>query len=253
MSGQWGRFVTALRFFTRIPVPTIAGAENLRPSAGARFLPLVGVLIGAIGAGAYWLAAQVWPASVAVVLSMLATVLITGGIHERGFSRERMTDARDWTPDARERTPDVKGTSFPGFGALGMLFVLLIKYNALMALSAANLAFPLPEYLALGVIMISGHAASRALAVSVIATHTQTSLRVSSGDLILALIIGFAPAALLGIPGLMGLAAAILVRIAFAAYAKRRFSSASDTMLDAVQQLTEICFYLGALATWAYV
>ncbi len=240
MSAQWRSFLTALRFFTRIPVPAIAGAEGLHPATAARFAPVVGILVGAVGAGVYWLAAQVWPTSVAVILSMLATVLITGGIHERGISQEAALDAAG----------AVRRMSV---GALGMLFALLIKYNALMALSAANLAFPLPDYLALGVIMISGHAASRALAASVIATRAQAAPRVSSGDLALALGLGFAPATLLGIPGLMGLAAAILARIAFAAYVKRRIKSASVDTLDATQQLTEICFYLGALATWAYI
>jgi len=239
MSRQRGRFAAALRFFTRLAAPPVADGENPSPDAAVPFAPLVGVLIGAIGGAAYWLAAQAWPTSVAVVLSMLATVLITGGMHERGF--------------AREHPPDAAGMSAPGFGALAMLFALLIKYNALMALSAANLPFPLPEHLALGVIMISGHAASRALAVTIIATRSQNSLRASNGDLVLALAIGFAPATLLGIPGLMGLAAAIVMRMAFAAYAKRKLKSASDHLLDATQQLTEICFYLGALATWAYV
>jgi adenosylcobinamide-GDP ribazoletransferase len=231
MSAQRGRFLTALLLYTRTSISAFAAA---------RFVPLVGVLVGAVGACAYWLSAQVWPTSVAVVLSMLATVLITGAIHERGFSRE----------PALEVAGRAGAVSF---GALGMLFVLLIKYNALMALSAANLPFPLPEYLALGVIMISGHAASRALAVSVIATRTDAAPRLSNGDLALALALGFAPATLLGIPGLIGLCAAIVMRIAFAAFLKRRFNPATFDALDATQQLTEICFYLGALASWSYI
>jgi adenosylcobinamide-GDP ribazoletransferase len=234
MSNQWRLFLTALRFFTRVPLSRMAGAEDPHPAAAARFAPVVGVLVGAVGAGVYWLAAQVWPTSVGVVLSMLATVLITGGIHERGFSREPAPGA-------------------VSVGALGMLFTFLIKYNALMALSAANLAFPLPAFLALGVIMISGHAASRALAVSAIASRAQASSRISNADVALALGLGFAPATLLGIPGLMGLSAAIVARIALAAYLKRRFNSNSVDALDATQQVTEICFYLGALATWAYI
>jgi adenosylcobinamide-GDP ribazoletransferase len=188
---------------------------RLFPAAPAKLAPLVGMLVGAVGAAAYWLSAQVWPTSVAVVLSMLATVLVTGGLHERGLARD----------------------------VLGMLFLLFIKYNALMALSAANLAFPLPEHVALGVVMIAGHAASRALAATV---------RMSSGDLVFALAVGFAPAAIMGVPGLMGLAAAILVRMAFAAYLKRFAVAAVDTV-DAVQQLTEVSFYLGALAAWKFV
>jgi len=188
---------------------------RLFPAAPAKLAPLVGMLVGAVGAAAYWLSAQVWPTSVAVVLSMLATVLVTGGLHERGLARD----------------------------VLGMLFLLFIKYNALMALSAANLAFPLPEHVALGVVMIAGHAASRALA---------ATARMSSGDLVFALAVGFAPAAIMGVPGLMGLAAAILVRMAFAAYLKRFAVAAVDTV-DAVQQLTEVSFYLGALAAWKFV
>ena len=56
----------------------------------------------------------------------------------------------------------------------------------------------------------------------------------------------------MGVPGLMGLAAAILVRMAFAAYLKRFAAAAVDTV-DAVQQLTEVSFYLGALAAWKFV
>jgi adenosylcobinamide-GDP ribazoletransferase len=215
MSTQWRLLLLALR--SGVNAGTDARDANL--CAAARYVPLAGIGIGAVGAIAYWLAAQVWPASVAVILSMLATLLLTGGVHERGL------------------------------GALGMLFLVLIKYNALMALSAANLAFPLPEYVALGVIMIAGHAASRALAVTVIATYPKAASRVAVGDLALALVLGFAPAVIMGVPGLTGLAAALLARIAITAYGKRRFTI---DPFDATQQLAEICFYLGALAMRSY-
>src|ERR1700722_4635936 len=35
-----------------------------------QFAPLLGILIGALGGAVYWLAAQIWPSSVAVILSM---------------------------------------------------------------------------------------------------------------------------------------------------------------------------------------
>jgi len=65
--------------------------------------------------------------------------------------------------------------------------------------------------------------------------------------------VGFAPAAVLGIPGLAGLVAAIVVRLGLAAFLNRRSRPPSRTLMDAVQPLTETCFYLGALATWKYV
>jgi cobalamin synthase len=185
-----------------------------------RFSPLLGFLIGAVGGTVYWLGALIWPTSIAVVSSMLATALLSAA--------------------------SGAGARAPGSEVLGIVFAVLMKFNALMALSAANLPFPLPANLALGVIMIAGQASSRALAVS-------ASKPVSYGDLGIALAVGFAPAALIGIPGLIGLASAIVARIGFIAYIRRNRPSVTATELDLTQQLTEMCFYLGALATWAYI
>jgi cobalamin synthase len=189
-----------------------------------RFTPLLGVLIGAAGGGVYWLGAQIWPTSIAVVLAMLATALLSASSGAGSV--------------AVGRTPRSE--------LLVIVFALLIKYNALMALSAANLPYRVPANVALGLIMIAGQASSRALAVS-------ASKPVSYADLGIALAVGFAPAALIGIPALIGLAAAIAARIAFIAYIRRSRPSVTAAELDLTQQLTEVCFYLGALATWSYI
>jgi hypothetical protein len=181
-----------------------------------RFSPLFGAAIGALGGAVYWLAAQLWPTSIAVVVSMLATTLLAA---------------------VREPRADM--------GTVGWVFTVLIKYNALMALSAASLPFALPANLALGVIMIAGHSCSRALVVSV--------KPASLGDVGIALAIGFAPAVLIGMPGLIGLAAAIIARIAFMAYVKRNRAPVGPAVLAVTLQLTELCFYLGALAARAYL
>jgi hypothetical protein len=103
-------------------------------------------------------------------------------------------------------------------------------------------------------IMIAGYAASFALLVSVMATRAEKSApKIGHGPLSLALLIGFAPAALLGIPGLIGLTAAIVAGMGFIAFFKYKRISASGDRLDATQLVTEACFYLGALATWKYV
>jgi Na+/proline symporter len=150
-------------------------------------------------------------------------------------------------------------TEFRDLPATGLdlwrrVLCLLVKYNALMALSAAKLPFAAPPNVALALIMICGYAASFALRVSVMATRSEKSApKVGHGALSLALLIGFAPAALLGIPGLIGLAAAIAVGLGFIAFFKFKKISASGDRLDAAQWITEACFYLGALASWRYV
>jgi cobalamin synthase len=189
-----------------------------------RFTPLLGVLIGAAGGGLYWLGAQIWPTSIAVVLAMLATALLS----------------------ASSGAGSVAGARTPRSELPAIVFALLIKYNALMALSAANLPFRLPANVALGLIMIAGQASSRALAVS-------ASKPISHADLGIALAVGFAPAALIGIPALIGLAVAIAARIGFTAYIRRSRPSVTAAELDLTQQLTEVCFYLGSLAAWPYI
>ena len=188
-----------------------------------RFLPLAGMVIGAVGGAAYWISAQFWPTSIAVVLAMLAMALLA----------------------ARMEAP--RGAQTGSLGTLGSVFAVLIKYNALMGLSTASLPFAVPPNFALGLIMIAGNAASRALAGSM-----QPG---PYGGLGIALALGFAPAAFIGVPGLSGLVAAIVGRIAYGAYLRRNrpAADAGAAELDLSRQLTEACFYLGALATRAYI
>src|SRR5271168_2070521 len=195
-------------------------AQRRRIAGAPRFLPLLGFGVGAAGGGVYWAGAQLWPTSVAVVLSMLATTLLSAGA-EKG------------APAAAKAPASAAELAV-------LVFTILLKYSALMALSAAKLPYPLPANLALGVIMIAGHAASRALVVSVLASPAYPAARpVSPGDLIIALGIGFAPALLIGVPGLSGLAAALVARIAFIAWIRRSRPSIAAAELDMVAQLSE--------------
>jgi adenosylcobinamide-GDP ribazoletransferase len=201
--------------------------------------PLYGALIGSLGGAIYWLAVQIWPSSVAVILAMAATALLTAQI-------------RGALPATRLEVT----TS---------LLSLLIKYNALMALSAAKLPFAVEPNVPLALIMICGYAASFAMLVSVMAARpvkspsvsgsasVSGSVPVSGGALALALLIGFAPASVLGIPGLIGLAAAIVAGLGIIALMKFKRLSADDDTLDMAQPVTEACFYLGALASWKFI
>jgi len=240
MSAQWRDFRLALASFTRLGggslEPGVRPAEAL---AALRFLPLVGVLVGLVAALTYWLTSIVWPSSIAVVLSMLATVWLTEARHELGLGKLGSRAASKPAPIVAEL----------GFGLPVMLLFLLLKFDALMALSAAKLPFPLPANMGLGIIMIAGHAASRALLVSVPATQPVVASRaapprLSAGATSFALVTGFLPAIILGLPGLIGLAAAIVIRLA----ANHRAVAS-----EATQQFTELGFYLGALGAWAYI
>jgi adenosylcobinamide-GDP ribazoletransferase len=207
-----------------LPGPVAPSADvktraDVKPLEATRFIPVAGMVVGLLGGTVYWFAAELWPTSVALMLSLLATALATGDIHRRGGI---------W------------------------VFILFIEYNALMALSAADVPIPLPEYAALGLIMVAGHAASRALVVSMIARKPAAS-RAIALDLGLALCLGFLPATFLGIPGLIGLAAAIATRLSLTAYVLPKLPAEPRMRMDLTQHFTEIALYLGALAAWRYI
>jgi hypothetical protein len=127
-----------------------------------------------------------------------------------------------------------------------LLFYILLKYNVLLALSAAKLPFAAPPNSALCLIMVCGYAAARALLVGMAATRAQRATApLSYLDLSVALLLGFSPALLLGMPGLIGLAAAIASVICLSAAPRRALKFAP--------WIAESCFYLGAQAGWSYI
>ena len=241
MNTQWRLFLTALRFDTHLMSAAFDNTELAYLGAAARYVPIAGALLGAVGGGVYWLAAQLWPTSVAVVLSLLSTTIMSGA-------------ARGTPVAERSASESNRNTEVRTIGTVALVFALLLKYNVLMALSAANLPFAVPPNTALALIIICGQAASHSLVVSLIASSVRaSSTPVANIDLSLALGLGLTPAALLGIPGLIGLAAAILACTVFVAYLKRDRKVVDGVQLYSAQQLAEICFYLAALASWTYV
>jgi cobalamin synthase len=202
-------------------------AGGLSSRATGPLAPLFGIFVGVLGGAIYWLAAQIWPSSVAVILAMTGTALLT---------------------------TDTRAVATTRLDLLGRTLCLLVKFNALMALSAAKLPFAAPQNTSLGLIMVCGYAASFALLLlSAGARPLETTPKIGHGSLIVALLIGFAPAALLGIPGLIGLAAAVVAGICTIAFMRYKKIRGSIELRDHAQLTAEACFYLGALASWRFV
>jgi hypothetical protein len=202
-------------------------AGSLSSRATGPLAPLYGILVGAVGGAIYWLSVLIWPASIAVILSISGTALLTAEFPALATTRVDL---------------------------LGRTLCVLIKFNALMALSAARLPFAAPANSSLGLIMVGGYAASFALLLFIAAARpVDTTPNIGHGSLMVALLIGFAPAALLGIPGLIGLAAAVLAGICTIAFLRYKNLRGADGLLDHAQPMTEACFYLGALAGWRFI
>ena len=147
---------TAFSYFSRLPIPARVGFSEQRLARAGRYISLVGIVIGTLGAGVYLFAGQFLPANLAVLLAMATTMLASGALHEDGLA-----DCCDGFGGARSREDVLrvmKDSRIGAFGAIGLLISQLIRWQALTTLASV---MPLGAALWL----IAGHAASRAGAV----------------------------------------------------------------------------------------
>lgn len=250
-------FFAALRFFTRLPVPAWVGHSAEMLDASSRYFPAVGLVVGGIGAAVFWLAIQVWPQPVAVLLSMAATLYATGAFHEDGLSDMADGFGGGWT---RERILEIMKDSRVGSYGVAALFLALAGKATLLSLLPAAWG---PATL------VSGHAVSRFCSGALMARldyvrgegaskARPVAARLSAGALAVAagfagLSLGvwwlcvpaFSPMPLLSALLLAALATAWLVRLM-----QRSLGGYTGDCLGAVQQVSELAFYLGLLARW---
>ncbi len=239
----------ALQFLTRLPVPGGAAPALGDMAASLRWYPAVGVLVGAIAALVWWLAVQVLPVLPAAILATAAGILLTGALHEDGLA-----DTADGTGGTtRARALEIMRDSRIGtFGVLALGLVVGAKITALASLPVA--AVPL--------VLIAGHAASRAAMVLAIATGrparadgAAAAMAGGPGPAGLAVALGCAAAALIACGIVLpwsavdgGIAGLVLGHVALRLVVERRLGGYTGDTLGAVQQVGEVAFYLGVLA-----
>ncbi|MDR6495501.1 adenosylcobinamide-GDP ribazoletransferase [Paraburkholderia terricola] len=245
-------FFTALGYFTRVPVPRWVGYEPHYLHAAARYFPLVGLLVGGSSALVYLAALRVFPAGVAVLLSMAASLLVTGAFHEDGLA-----DCVDAFGGAytRENVLRIMHDSRIGaFGAIALVIALALKWQTLAALAPMRAAG----------LMIGAHAASRAFAISYLATldyvraegkAKPVAQRLSAPALLCAAIFGLpwllwpnGPASADWRFAAVTLLVLVALRFAMGRYFVRRLGGYTGDCLGFAQQVFELSIYLMGLA-----
>lgn len=239
----------AIQYFTRVPMPSWVGHSAEHLSGTARYFTAVGVLVGGIGALVLWATSLILPGPLPVILSTATTVFLTGAFHEDGLA-----DTFDGLGGGatRERALEIMKDSRIGtFGSAALVLTLMIKVAALSAL---------PVMFAI-VVLIAGHAFSRACAVTLLFAGSHVgnpelsrarvvAQPMSWGEFIVAALVGVVPLYWCGMHAVAGFVCASLVLFVLARWFMRRLGGFTGDTLGAAQQLTEITFYLAVLASW---
>jgi adenosylcobinamide-GDP ribazoletransferase len=239
--------LSSVQYFTRIPMPQWVGHGGAQLTGTTRYLPAVGIAVGALAAAVFWLGSLVFPVVVAAILSTIATVALTGALHEDGLA-DTMDGLGGGT--TRERALEImKDPRIGAFGALGLMLMLGLKIAALSTLPAAWIVMTL----------IAGHALSRWCAVLMLRrlpyARTDGSTRaravieqVTPADILIASVFGLAPLAACDSRAWVGAAAAVVTAGLLGFWFRRRLGGYTGDTLGAAQQITEVAFYLAMLA-----
>ncbi len=234
-------------FFTRVPLPSLPNWKSEDQQFAATYFPLVGWLVGGVAATVWWGALHCWSSAIASLLSLAATLLLTGAFHEDGFA-----DVCDGFGGgyAKERVLEIMRDSRVGaFGAIGVATMLIAKWETVSEL---------PAFARATAVLIAGHSVSRGAAVSLLGTSGYVrdemgkakplATELSAPRLIVAIAVAVAPTALLPVRVWWALIPVIIVRTLMEVWFKYRIGGYTGDCLGAVQQVCEITFYLSVLA-----
>lgn len=254
-------FLLAVQFFTRVPVTgRLADWVGYSPEmlrASAAWYPVVGLVVGAVGAGVAWALLQVLPPVAAapfaaVALSTAATVLFTGAFHEDGLA-----DVADGLGGSlqRERALQImKDSRIGAFGAIAMVLGLACKLGLLAVVAAVDaqavvaallLAHVLSRYWPLLVVRELDYVgeADGSKAKPIAEAISNRALLCASVSTLL--VVGCC----VWLRGPLWVAAAVLVSALawrmLVRWLRRRLQGFTGDCLGAVQQVCEIACYLG--------
>ncbi|MBN7796227.1 adenosylcobinamide-GDP ribazoletransferase [Parahaliea mediterranea] len=146
---EWQALACAITFLTRIPVPLATHSDALL-ARSVMYFPVVGLLVGAIGAAAYYLATALWPPLIAVLLALSAMLLATGGFHEDGLADTADGLGGGWR--VKDKLRIMKDSRLGSYGALALVMALLLKVATLSALAGVS-ANAVPVALVLGQVL----------------------------------------------------------------------------------------------------
>ena len=249
MKNEFASFRLAIQFLTRIPVGEIDFTSE-RMKAAVRYYPFVGALIGLIAAGVFWLAQILFPVAIAVILSVAATLLITGAFHEDGLA-----DTFDGIGggQTRERSLEIMRDSRIGvYGMAALAIVLALKVAALSSLPIVYVC----------AVLVAGHGLSRFSSIMVIATSnyvrdegTGKPVAGEISELSLSITIFLAVAIIclwwFFLPlaaAAAGLGALAIGHFGIRFLFEKKLGGYTGDTLGAVQQVSEVAFYLGVVA-----
>lgn len=241
-------FLTAILFFTRIPVSKNIPYSSVNLAKSIRYFSLVGLIVGCLNAFVYYISEFLFNHSISILLSMVSSVLLTGAFHEDGFADVCDGFGGGYT---KEKIMQIMKDSRVGtYGMVGLLLLFTLKHQSLAALDFKNC------FLAI----ISAHTISRFVtSILVYTTPYVQETHKSKVDKTSTYTTSFTDVFINGIIAIIPLfffanywvfitiLPLLVTVIGLASYFKKWIGGHTGDCAGATQQITEVLFYLSLL------
>ncbi len=253
MKKEFHIFFTALMFFTRIPCPKWINHDPAYLSKSSKYFSLIGIIVGSIGALVFYASTFIFSNSIAIILSMVATVYTTGAFHEDGFADVCDGLGGSWTKE--KILLIMKDSRLGTYGVIGLVLILLLKFSALMEINT----------LYIPITIIAGHSLSRFIATTLIYTHPYVrdtddskakpaAKSMPFSNLLISALFGILPLFLFKNP----LVFLVLIpmygaKMFLGTKFKKWLGGQTGDCAGAVQQLSEVIFYISIIALWKFI
>ncbi|HJS00790.1 MAG TPA: adenosylcobinamide-GDP ribazoletransferase [Flavobacterium sp.] len=253
-------FFTSLMFYTRIPCPKNIDHHPDYLNKASRYFPLIGWIVGGISFGVYCLASFIFSPEIAVVLSMIGSILLTGAFHEDGFADVCDGFGGGWTKE--KILLIMKDSAIGAYGAIGLVLLFVLKFQSLVQLVGET-----NSMITIFLLFVAAHALSRLAAVSIVFTHEYSREDASSKskpiaqnytwrEVLGASFFGLLPLLLLSFffwQIVLVLIPVFLFRFFLARYFQKWIGGYTGDCLGATQQVCEVVFYLSTIALWKFI
>ncbi|ALO17343.1 Cobalamin synthase [Salinivirga cyanobacteriivorans] len=240
--------LTAITFFTRIPVYKYADFSKGALNKSSRYFTLVGYIVGGFAALVFYLSNMIFSVSISVILSTGASILLTGAFHEDAIADVFDGFGGGWE---KQRILDIMKDSRVGaFGAVGLIMVLITKIMA-------SVEIPV-HYIPISI--FTAHAISRFSSTLMIYTHEYVrenddakakpmAKSIGTGSIIFSFVLATLPITLFCNYWLfLAIIPVWLTKVFMARYFKKWIGGYTGDCLGAIQQISEVVFYLSVLA-----
>lgn len=255
-------FCTALKLYTRIPCPKSNGTSQSNINKAIRFFPLIGWIVGGLSFLLFYATFFLLNVEIAVFVSLIAGVLLTGGIHEVGLSNVFDRLAKDFKEGRGAETE--KNKRIGVFGGVALLLVLALKYFSLYQIITY---IGLENRGLIALIFISYHSIARLVALNFFFTTTYSQANRLSKVKTIAKDYPFKDVELAYLFGLLPLAALsfydwkywlILIPLFFVYYLSKRLyekclDGFTEDCLGATQQIAECATLIAYLMIWKFM